>query len=484
MSHLNPLSSLDDQVTPVSLQLSEKYQMLLHEYCTQPLEDFLQSQFYLWLIIAILILFSLINRSRNNLSGFSSKVAKSNGTVPSTLPKSKQGKKHRSRSTKPMHINAPANKQYLISGKLLATQHETNNFTDPINLNNDNFENHQEFKEFARAPMQFSPTGTSAANITHMTTIGNVFVVTLICAPIYFLSIVLYVHGQNWISNHDLVSSITMVSIAFTTLIGIFLPVLRNVRQGNYQKSHNFALNHNSSSGNLLNDLQLHGSNDLNNGGLITAVQINAKQNGNFGKHHRVSASSSDTSAQSNAFAMFPEFASIGLRRPASLGGDSNSGLIVGGSNGGHKSRAPFAPAKESRKNMSAALANLGPGATDSMRRALGVHQRQLGVTENRRRSTGINGDPIHLDHNDLALDLGQHPSINHCAKEDCCPNQQQAYPKQLSISRQSMACSSGTGSAVRSGEKRLIMLDVDPCCPRHGVGSNWAPRSGLITEN
>lgn len=371
----NPLNSFNDQVTPVSIQVSEKYQNLLQDYCSQPADDFLQSQMYLWLIIGLLLLFCLTSRRNGRLSG----AATSSNHQKLTSA--------------------------LISGKLLASQHEANFNITP--------------SQFQFAPNVMASTSSSAA-------IGNVFIVTLISAPIYFLSIILHVHGQN-LANHDLIFSVTMVLVAFTTLFGIFLPILHQVHR--------------------LDGLMSPSSADP----LVSSLSRNVTATQSSKLKHDASPASSP------AFAMFPEFAPTGLRRPSSISGDSSSGA---------GSRRPFAETKESRRNMSVALANLGP-SEDSLRN-IGVYSQQDRKLEHPIDPALLNLK-LNLNADDEMSPMVEHDlyktphNHNHNANHH---HHQHGYNKHREQPRRSSS----------SGEKRLIMLDVDPCCPRHGVAA-W-PRN------
>lgn len=379
-NQFNPLNSFNDQITPVSIQVSEQYQNLLHDYCRQQADDFFQSQFYLCSIVTILVIFSFSSRNSRRLTGggggggggVSSSVASAHHKLASALT---------------------------TSGKLVASQHETN----LTNLSSSHF--------------QFASNNLDT---------GNLFMVTLIAAPIYFISILLHLYGQNS-ANRDLISSVTMILIAFAALIGIFLPILLQIHRYD----------------NLVAD-RLPGT--------LTRPVITQS---------RLQDGSSNSSAASNAFAMFPEFAPTGLRRPSSTSGDSSSGA---------GSRRPFADTKESRRNMGAALANLGPSA-DSLR--------SMGFYEHERNLINAN-EPIDPALLNLKLNLSANQDQSSTMEDLHFNNQQHNHHRQ-------------TASAKRpaKGEKRLIMLDVDPCCPRHGVAAaaastrpgrpadHSAPRSG-----
>lgn len=354
-NQFNPLNSFNDQITPVSIQVSEQYQNLLHDYCTQQADDFLQSQFYLCTVVILLVIFSTSTRNSRRLAGASS---------PSSAH----------------HKLASA---LTTSGKLVASQHETN----LTNLSSSHF--------------QFASNNLD---------VGNMFMVTLIAAPIYFVSIILHIYGQNS-ANRDLISSVTMILIAFAALIGIFLPILLQIHR--YDS--------------LVAD-RLPGTLSRP---VITQSRL---QDGSPG------------SSSSNAFAMFPEFAPTGLRRPSSTSGDSSSGA---------GSRRPFADTKESRRNMGAALANLGPSA-DSLR--------SMGFYDQERNMANAN-EPIDPALLNLKLNLSAN-QVQISNLDDSHSNQQHNHRQTASIKRAS------------KGEKRLIMLDVDPCCPRHGVAAA-RPRSG-----
>lgn len=169
-SQFNPLDSLSDMVTPVSIQVSEKYQKLLQDYCIQKTDEFLQGQIYLGAIVLLLILFSASSRNLNHIAGISSNQ----------------------------------HNLTLTSGKLVASEHEAN-----LNL----------------SPSQFHFAPGSSSMIRDG---GNILMVSLVAASIYGTSILFHIYGHNT-SNRDLILSVTLVLIAFVALIGIFLPILNQI---------------------------------------------------------------------------------------------------------------------------------------------------------------------------------------------------------------------------------------------------------------
>lgn len=359
-NQFNPLNAFNDQVTPVSIQVSEQYQNLLQDYCLQRADDFLSSQIYLCLLVALLVIFS--TSTRNNRRQLSSSSPETHQKLSSALTS---------------------------SAKLVASEHEAN-----LNLNPSHF--------------QFKPNGLDT---------GNMFMVTMITAPIYAISIVFHLYGQNS-ANRDLISSVTMISIAFVTLITIFMPILLQI--------HRFD--------SLVSD-RLPGS-------LTRPVITQSKLQDN------------SPSSPSSAFTMFPEFAHTGLRRPSSASGDSSSGA---------GSRRPFAETKESRRNMGTNLANLGPSA-DSLR------------------SMGFFGTERNLDEpiNPAFLNLKLNLSANNDEPVEDEVYHHHHYHHNNNNNQQQTPAKRST-----KNEKRLIMLDVDPCCPRHGQGgsrpfrANGEPSSG-----
>ena len=465
LSHLNPLSSLGDQVTPVSLKLSEKYQNLLQDYCSQPLEDFICSQFYLCLLILLLVVFSIANKRRARAEQFARSLeSKSCSASKMRRRRSRKQKKARRRrsSERPQVVDAS---HYLItSGKLLASQHETNELQQRASIldDDDDADDADENNDFVNGAETFAEHSKHASKLNDSKTIGNVFVVTLFCAPIYFGSIVLHVHGQEaWALNHELVSSLAMVLIAFVTLLGIFVPILTSAR-----------------SREKLAEPQGHAHGSPGSPGdqlLVGSVKF-AHQ-----RQRQLGPGSSGPSSQPGPFAMFPEFTPNGLRRPASLSGDSGSSRPAAG----------FAHAKESRRKLGAALATLGPSAADSLR-SMGVYGHgQPGMDEpelvhqqrapaRRRSALCADGDQL-----DEVRSMARHSAALSCNLEPpasgqnsdghLCPARQQAHHSQLA----KQAHSNG------GGEKRLIVLDVDPSCPRHGVAAAaaaavWAHRTGV----
>lgn len=342
-NQFNPLNAFNGQATPVSIQVSEQYQNLLQDYCLQR-DDFLASQIYLCLLVGLLVGFSAGTRGR--------------------------------RARRLLHTSQHklGSHHLATSGKLVASQHEANLDMAPSHFG------------------QFAPNAIPNGAIDT----GNVFLVALISAPIYSLSVVLHLYSQNGPSR-DLISSVSMILIAFVALLGIFLPILLQI--------HRF--------GGLLADGRLPGS-------LSRPVITQSKLPGD-----------NSPSSPSTAFTMFPEFAPTGLRRPSS---DSSSG-----------SRRPFVDTKESRRNMRAALANLGP-TTDSLR-SMGFYGPNCHEP-----NTSGSASNAHLDPSLLNLKLNLSANANEHLLDE---HHEQSKHRRANNPKQS--------------EKRLIMLDVDPCCPRHG---------------
>lgn len=358
-TQFNLMDSFNDQVTPVSIQLSEQYQNLLSDYCTQRLDDYLQSQIYLLTLVLLLAIFSASTRNSSSL------LSKGN----------QSGKLGSRRKLTSANLSA-------ASGNLVASEHEANitpsHFQSP-----------------------FTSTNTMSGGKPEF---GNVFVVSIVCIPIYMVSVFLHISGQNSI-NRDLIPSVTMVMIAFSALIGIFLPVLR----------------------------QIHRYEDFIDASLPGATRtVFDQQNSRMRQGNLNNPSPTPASA---AFTMFPEFAQTGLKRPASTSGESGSGA---------GSRRPFADTKESRRNMGAMLASLGP-SVDSLR-GMGFYDSRGAMDD-----CGGKIDPGMLN---LKLNLG---------------NDNMSALDELSAldSRNQQA-----QDRLGKGETRLIMLDVDPCCPRHGVAA------------
>lgn len=367
-NQFNPLNAFNDQVTPVSIQVSEQYQNLLHDYCMQKADDFIASQIYLCLIVGLLVIFSVSTR-KSRILGSSSSEAQQKLTSA------------------------------LTSGKLVASQHEANlNLTSPSHF-------------------QFSP------NTKVLTDTGNIFMVTIISAPIYSISIILHIYGQNS-ANRDLISSVTMILIAFSALIGIFLPIL----------------------------LQIHRFDSL----------VNDRLPGTLSKPVITQSKLQDTSlsSPSTAFTMFPEFAPTGLRRPSSTSGDSSSG---GGS------RRPFADTKESRRNMGVTLANLGPSA-DSLR--------SMGFYKSSDRHPDEHIDPA-LFNMQLNLNANDEPMPVLVDANIFAENNAHQYQHDNSNQHHQQQPSRKTSK----NEKRLIMLDVDPCCPRHGIAASRHSRANEVEQ-
>lgn len=379
-NQFNPLNAFNDQITPVSIQVSEQYQNLLHDYCTQRADDFIASQIYLCIIVGLLVILSASTRKNCGRRLNSEAQQKLTSALTTTT-----------------------------SGKLVASQHEANltNLTSPSHF-------------------QFSP------NTSVITDTSNMFMVTIISAPIYSISIVLHIYGQNS-ANRDLISSVTMILIAFSALIGIFLPILLQI--------HRFdSLVHDRLPGTLSKPV-------------ITQSKLTQQDN-------HVVASLSPTS--NAAFTMFPEFAPTGLRRPSSTSGDSSSGC---------GSRRPFAETKESRRNMGVALANLGP-SEDSLR-SMGFYKSDRHSNLDEPIDPALLNMQLNLNPNDElipvlvdadAYNSGHHS--NHQYQQQQVEQQPPPHPRRTSKS-----------------EKRLIMLDVDPCCPRHGIAATRQPRTNEASQ-
>lgn len=430
-SFMNPLNTLNDQFRPVSIQISEKYQTLLHDCCSQ--QDLLQSQFYLWFILCLLTLFNITIR-RQGLTKNSS---------------------------------------------------------------------HHRIKSRADAL--------------------SVFSVTLVCVPIYCLSIVLHVHGQN-IINRDIVSSLTLVTIAFVTLIGIFLPIMRQMHRREGQalisKSSPTSSTSTSTANNNNNNLnqssatestssstsssscainapgQPTNSNNANlmiSGGapidVTTAPTAKASPSSRAKSRHQHSRKHNNING---VFTMFPEFAPTGLRRPASLSGDS---LLAG-----HNTRHRFKDSKESRKQMGVALANLSPSA-DSLRGMGLMNSGAPNLTPHRPLAMHQDNHPDeqHIDHAmlNLKLNIAPHPKGNNTEHDDVSlscdlveadlckgisnatrhhqhhdQRNSQQYDRKHRHEQEMIHRRSTNDAPVDTGggnERRLVMLDVDPYCPRHG---------------
>ena len=494
-AQFNPLNSFNDQVTPVSIQVSELYQGLLHEYCSQPTADFIQSQIYLWIIIGLLVVFSL-----------SARHSQANGFMKSKSKSKKKGKAlassmSSSASLTPTGSNNSNSNMMTTSGQLLAHQHEANLLPDTT-LGPPG--SHSFAPPFA--PNVLTGGATSKVVQRHLA-IGNIFLVTLISAPIYFISVIFHVNGHN-LANHDLVSSVTMILIAFTILIGTFLPVLRRVNR--YDDAHlvpGHGRRHQASFSRPL-------------GGAAQTMTL-ATAAGRRSQRDRLSVSSFSkrlygkpdaTSNSPSAFAMFPEFASTGLRRPSSIGGDSGS--HAGGS------RRPFADTKESRRQMGVSLANLPVPSADSLRNLCTYNQQNnsnnSGQDANNNRFSRMSegGPGAHLAAGaatldaallNLKLNLNANDEIanGEGVEDDLCQGSSRTghhkhhsrghhkpssnhhhhhhhHSHQSHQNKPSSRLSSAPSFASGGGEKRLIMLDVDPTCPRHGLGSSnaaWSQR-------
>lgn len=433
-SFMNPLNTLNDQIRPVSIEISEKYQTLLHDCCTQ--HDLIQSQFYLWFILCLLSIFNITIRREGFVKNSS----------------------------------------------------------------------HHRIKSRADAL--------------------SVFSVTLISVPIYCVSIILHVHGQN-IINRDIVSSLTLISIAFITLIGIFIPIMRQMHRREGQALISKLSPTSSASSTSTNQNQVSATATASSTSSAGQKPVNSS-NANLiisgGAPIDVTAAPVTTKASSSqakakhqrrhnningVFTMFPEFAHTGLRRPASLSGDS---LLAG-----HSTRHRFKESKESRRQMGVALANLSPSA-DSLRgiglmktNVSNMHNRHSVITD---KHLGHNKEH-HIDHALLNLKLNLAPqhkdmqgvaddnNIDHeislspdianvdlyngsstyrAATHENIANRHQRrqhdrisqhYDSKHHINHEPHRRSTNDNDVVDAGcgtERRLVMLDVDPHCPRHGA--------------
>lgn len=393
-------------MTPVSIQVSEKYQNLLQDYCTQHTEDFIQSQIYLFMIVILLLIFSVTTRKSR------SSRLNSPGNMSHSLT---GGGGKQMVSVNQTHQKLAAALGIGSSGKLSALSHSHQ-------LHQHEAANHHHHHNF-----KFSSNVTNARENAN-----NLFVVSLIITCLYFSSIFLHTYGQNNGSpivgaaaastNHDLIFSVTLVSIAFVTLMGIFMPILRQVHRYEDEMADPIS---GTISRPVITQSKLH----ANSGGLFSD-----------GDNNNIIPNSSSSANTHSAFAMFPEFAQTGHRRPSSMSdGTSSSGA---------GSRRPFAETKESRRNMAGALANLGLATGGS--------------------TTG-EFDPallnlkLNLANATMAIDTDLSPIADELFKGDHGHRQQQHQAGRRSPTGGIM---SGGGGG---GEKRLIMLDVDPCCPRHG---------------
>lgn len=424
-NQFNPLNSFNDQVTPVSIQVSEKYQSLLQDYCSQPADDFLQSQVYLCSIIGLLVVFSVSTRRIGRLATSAGPPTKASPPISKVASAANGARQQHKLSSKSSNHHRHLHKR-------------TGHFAD------------LDSGQTASFASQFA--SNVATNSSSSAVIGNVFMVTLISAPIYFISVVLHVHGQS-LASHDIIFSLAMVSIAFTTLIGIFMPILHQVNQrfdgGLITSTSSSSSSSSSSPGDPLRSGPTTAS--------LTKRAIMSHQS-MLNNNHHLNPSPTSSSA---AFAMFPEFAPTGLRRPSSISGESSGG-----------SRRPFADTKESRRNMSVNLANLGP-SVDSLRH-LGLsynaahhdHQ-EIAMNSRTKHDTSHLVDPGLLN---LKLNLTADDEMSPMVDYDLYKASQGSTSRHNHHHHQQAKKSS-------SGEKRLIMLDVDPCCPRHGVAA-WSTRN------
>lgn len=404
-NQFNPLDSFNDLVTPVSIQVSEKYQNLLQDYCIQQTDDFLQSQIYLCIIVVLLIIFSSLTRN-NHRSGTSTSRLLAGHSVVNGI-----NNINNNNNTKNSKKTASTNAKHLInttltSGKLLASEHEAN-----LNITSSSSPDHRAFHHFGLVPG--SPGSASSSTLDT----GKLFIVSIINASIYGISIIIHVYGNNS-SNRDLISSVTMVLIAFVTLVGIFLPILHQIHR------------YDTVAGSLSRPI-------------MSRSQTNSSKQAGVGQKLGMVQSSSST----NAFSMFPEFSPIGVRRPSSDSGDSSSGS---------SSRKPFAETKESRRNMGFTLANLGP--PEESLRGMGFYDPEL------RESF----ETHQLDPTMISLKLNEALINDHHSSSLNISGQEETRIKHRLSKTQSTLLSNSNGG----GEKRLIMLDVDPCCPKHGLSA------------
>lgn len=333
----NPLNynSLNEQLTPISLHISEQYQALLHDYCVMSNDEFIQSQIYLCLIVALLSIYSLVGKAKS-----ASHKAASRGT---------DGYR------RAQQLAANAGRQ-LVSGKMVANQHEANlNIENPVNIHYNS---------------------NSVVGQQHP---RHLFSVTIVSVPIYLLSLVVHSYASESI-NRDIICCVSMVALAFSVLITIFLPLMFRLHQ----------------------------------------------------KHpkNRICSPSppiDGTGGPSDAamFSMFPELA------VASSNSDSS----------GAGSRKAFAETKKSREKIGAVLAHIET-SPDSLR--------DMGLQN----ANGIS--PAELN---LKLNL---------------PNAVDQFAQQQELASATVHAQRRSQGAVGDGpcsrkRKKLIMIDVDPRCPRHG---------------
>lgn len=355
----------------------------------QRADDFLSSQIYLCLIVALLLVFSTLTRkSRRNVSNSEHHKLTSGGGGSIT------------------------------SGKLVASQHESNQLTAASSQHH--------FQSTFQSAFASNSIGSGIES-------GNMFLVTIISAPIYSLSIVVHIYAQNS-ANRDLISSVTMILIAFVALIGIFLPLLLQIHRFN----------------SLVAD-RLPGTLSRTQNGLQPHTSLSVNLNSHHAHHH------SPSSPQSSAFTLFPEFAPTGLRRPSSASGESS---IHGQQN---NARRTFAQTKESRRKLGAALANLGPSA-DSLRsmRFYSAHNQTNNCDTNELAAFKLNACA-----NDEQLML--HANNNNQQAGNTIEHSKHANNKRTHQHQQQVNSTTSRRKEEKH-EKRLIMLDVDPCCPKHGI--------------
>lgn len=375
--------------------MSEQYEGLLQDYCMQRNDEFLQGQVYLCLLVALLIVFSATSRDQSRRA----RAGIRQGTTSSRHHKT-------------------------TSGKLVASQHEANVQMD-LSSSHD--------------PFQFATTSCSSASRDSSS--NTLFLVTIICAPIYFLSLLLHQYGpQNGLLlspsvNRDMLFSLTMVLIAFIALVGIFLPILVRIHR--------------------------YGNSD---GRLMCGTPTRPKMVPN---KQLLSTNIGSTHSNSSAFAMFPEFSPTGLRRPSSLSGESSSGA---------GSRRPFARTKESRRNMGAVLANLDP-TTDSLHN-LGLYESSNHKSGAQMGDSDLSSRPIDAAALNLKLNVSANDQLSPTADD---------YLHQDHLLHHQHQHQHNSARRLTKAEKRLIMLDVDPCCPRHGIGASGATNmtsNGKLTSH
>lgn len=428
--HFNPLNSFYDQVTPPIIQASEHYSALVRDYCLiHRTEDLFSRQIYLCLIVILLIFLIVSNRRRARISGASAAASRV-----------------RSHPT----LKQPAS----IGGKQLASQHEANLVSA---------------SQISASTSQFigASSGSGVAAAAASLVQGNMFVVSLLSSFVFATSLALQVSGnESIVANGDLVCSLTLVVIAFIALLGIFLPILLGLRRGTGSTSSASSLLLSSNSP-LMSSSASSGEQRILAGSVSkTALRRRQKLAGG-------GPSSGDwpSPTANGAFAIFPEFAPTGLRRPSSAEGNTSISSGAG-------SRRLFVDTNEARRSMSAALADLGP-SEDSLR-SMGFygsnpaldrleesarHTKEAMVDKNAHPNTRSSHHPYtirqHHHHNNNHNHQHQHHGKTSAGSKPP-PAPPMPAPEQRSAT---------TTKQQQPGrnEKRLIMLDVDPCCPRHG---------------